>query len=118
MTMRYTRVHPFLLAFILGLISTLGTGEVAFAHGERAQEGFLRMKTAAWQDVRFSSNKVSQGKQLVITGTVKVLETWPSTLDAPELGYLNVSASGPHLVMKERMVNGHPAPASFSLKKV
>ena len=115
--MRYTRVHSLLLALILGLIFTLGTGEVAFAHGERSQEGFLRMKTAAWQDVRFSSNKMSQGEQLVITGMVKVLEIWPPTLDAPAEGYLNVSASGPHLVMKERIVNGHPAPASFALKK-
>lgn len=115
--MRHKRVHALLLALILGLIFTLGTGGVAFAHGERAQEGFLRMKTAAWQDVRFSSNKVSQGEQLVITGKVKVLEAWPATLARPELGYINVSASGPHFVMKERTINGHPAPASFSLEK-
>jgi len=117
MTMRHKRIHALLLALILDLIFTLGTGGVAFAHGERAQEGFLRMKTAAWQDVRFSSSDVKQGEQLVITGKVKVLEVWPATLASPELGYVNVSASGPHFVMKERTINGHPAPASFSLEK-
>ena len=115
--MRHKRIHALLLALILDLIFTLGTAGVAFAHGERAQEGFLRMKTAAWQDVRFSSKDVKQGEQLVITGKVKVLEVWPTTLASPELGYINVSASGPHFVMKERTINGHPAPASFSLEK-
>jgi methane/ammonia monooxygenase subunit B len=117
MAMRHKRIHILLLAVILGLMFMLGTGEVAIAHGERAQEGFLRMKTVAWQDVRFSSSDVKQGEQLVITGKVKVLEVWPTTLASPELGYVNVSASGPHFVMKERTINGHPAPASFSVEK-
>ena len=105
------------LAGIIGLLLTFGTADVAVAHGERAQEGFLRMKTVAWQDVRFSSSEVKQGEQLIITGKVKILEVWPTTLENPELAYLNVSASGPHFVMKERTVNGHPAPASFSVEK-
>ena len=105
------------LAGIIGLMLTFGTADVAVAHGERAQEGFLRMKTVAWQDVRFSSSEVKQGEQLVITGKVKVLEVWPTTLENPELGYINVSASGPHFVMKERTINGQPAPASFSVEK-
>src|SRR5882724_9688408 len=117
MTMRHKRVHALLLAIILGLLFTLGTVGVAFAHGERAQEGFLRMRTVAWQDVQFSSSNVKQGERLVITGKVKVLESWPQTLEAPQLGYVNVTASGPHFVMKERIINGHPAPASFSLEK-
>src|SRR5262245_39459728 len=109
MMMRRKTIHALLLALILGLIFTLRTGGVAFAHGERAQEGFLRMKTVAWEDVRFSSNEVKQGEPLVITGKVKVLEVWPTTLTSPELGYINVSASGPHFVMKERTINGQPA---------
>ena len=105
------------LAGIIGLLLTFGTADVVVAHGERAQEGFLRMKTVAWQDVRFSSSEVKQGEQLVITGKVKILEVWPTTLENPELAYLNVSASGPHFVMKERTINGQPAPASFSVEK-
>jgi methane/ammonia monooxygenase subunit B len=117
MAMQHKRSDAFVPAAILGLMFILGTGGVAIAHGERAQEGFLRMKTVAWQDVRFSSSDVKQGEQLVITGKVRVLEVWPTTLASPELGYINVSASGPHFVMKERTINGHAAPASFSLEK-
>src|SRR5215471_17300875 len=116
-TMRRTPIHAVILALFLGLVSSLGAAGVASAHGERAQEGFLRMKTVAWQDVRFSSNEVKQGEQLVITGKVKVLEVWPQTLSNPELGYINISASGPHFVMKERTINGQAAPASFGLEK-
>ena len=116
-TIRRKLIHAVLLALFLGLVCPLGTAEVASAHGEHAQEGFLRMKTVAWQDVRFSSNEVKQGEQLVITGKVKVLEVWPATLSNPEMGYLNISASGPHFVIKERTINGQPAPASFGLEK-
>jgi hypothetical protein len=52
------------------------------------------MKTVAWQDVQFSTADVKQGAQ-VITGKVKVVESWPSTLEKPQQGYLNVVASGP-----------------------
>ncbi len=110
-------VAPLLLVLILGLMLALGAGGVAFAHGERAQEGFLRLKTAAWQDVQFSTDKVKQGEKVVITGKVKLLEVWPGTLDPPETGYLNVSASGPHFILKDRVVNGHEAPASFVVGK-
>ncbi|PWU24875.1 MAG: hypothetical protein C5B48_04170 [Candidatus Rokuibacteriota bacterium] len=117
LAMRHKRIDTLVVAVILGLMFILGSAGVAIGHGERAQEGFLRMKTVAWQDVRFSSSEVKQGDQLVITGKVKVLETWPTTLENPELGYVNISASGPHFVMKERTINGHPAPASFSVEK-
>src|SRR5206468_1790155 len=112
-TMRHTWGLTRVLAPMLALLFILGTVGVAFAHGERAQEGFLRMKTVAWQDVRFSATSVKQGEQLIITGKVKVLEPWPATLEKPVQAYLNVSASGPHLVMKERYVNGAPAPAAI-----
>lgn len=114
--MRHMRVHTLVSASMLALLVALGTAGVAFAHGERAQEGFLRMKTVAWEDVKFSSDSVKQGEQLIITGRVKVLESWPATLEKPQEGFLNVSSSGPHLVMKERYINGEAAPAAFFLE--
>src|SRR5262252_4284645 len=111
--MRHTRIGTLVSAVIIGLLCVLGSGSVASGHGERAQEGFLRMKTVAWQDVRFSTADVQQGAQVIITGKVKVLESWPSTLEKPQQGYLNVVASGPHFVMKERYINGEAAPAAF-----
>src|SRR5262249_54925595 len=115
--MRRKRIHALLTALILGLGFTLGTARLVLAHGERAQEGFLRMKTLAWQAVRFSESEVNGGEPVVITGKVKVVGVWPTTLESPELGYINVSASGPHFVMKEGTINGQRAPASFSLEK-
>src|SRR5262249_54945540 len=85
-TMRHMRVHTLVSASMLALLVALGTAGVAFAHGERAQEGFLRMKTVAWEDVKFSSESVKQGEQLIITGKVKVLESWPATLEKPQEG--------------------------------
>ena len=114
--MRHIRVHTLVSASMVALLVALGTAGVAFAHGERAQEGFLRMKTVAWEDVKFSSDSVKQGEQLIITGRVKVLESWPATLEKPQEGFLNVSSSGPHLVMKERYINGEAAPAAFFLE--
>lgn len=114
--MRHSRVYTLCSGSMLALLVTLATAGVAFAHGERAQEGFLRMKTVAWQDVQFSTADVKQGAQVIITGKVKVLESWPSTLEKPQQGYLNVVASGPHFVMKERYINGEPAPAAFMLE--
>src|SRR5262245_23764541 len=111
--MRHSRVHTLCSASVLALLVMLATVGAAFAHGERAQEGFLRMKTVAWQDVKFSTADVKQGAQVIITGKVKVLESWPSTLEKPQQGYLNVVASGPHFVMKERYINGEAAPAAF-----
>jgi methane/ammonia monooxygenase subunit B len=111
--MPQTRILTLVLAFILAPLFVLGTAGVVFAHGERAQEGFLRMKTVAWQDVKFSGTSVKEGEQLIITGKVKVLESWPATLEKPVQAYLNVSASGPHFVMKERYVNGEPAPGAI-----
>lgn len=106
-----------LLGLLLSLILTLGSATVALAHGENSQEGFLRMETAAFYDVQFSSDKVKQGEQITITGKVKVLETWPSTLGKPEVGYINVIVPGPTFFMRERTVNGQPQPGSILIEK-
>lgn len=106
-------------ALLLGAVLVLAVAvyaPAAFAHGERAQEGFLRMKTAAFFDVEFSSEKVKQGEQITITGKVKILETWPTTLGKPEVGYINILSPGPSLVMKERTINGRPTPGSIFIE--
>lgn len=104
------------LGFLLALL-TMAAGGPALAHGEKSQEGFLRMETVAFYDVQFSRDRVKQGEELVITGKVKILETWPTTLGKPEVGYINVIASGPTFYMKERTVNGQPQPGSIFVQK-
>jgi len=89
----------------------------AGAHGETAQEAFLRMGTVAFWDVKYSTSQVKQEEQLKITGTAKILETWPEQLAEPKLGFIGVIAPGPVVVVKERLINGQPAPMAIEVEK-
>lgn len=89
----------------------------AGAHGETAQEAFLRMGTVAFWDVKYSTSQVKQEEQLTITGTAKILETWPEQLAEPKLGFIGVIAPGPVVVVKERLINGQPAPMAIEVEK-
>lgn len=89
----------------------------AQAHGETAQEAFLRMGTVAFWDVKFSTTEVEQEELVTITGTAKILETWPEQLAEPKLGFIGVVAPGPVVVVKERLINGQPAPMAIEVEK-
>lgn len=89
----------------------------ASAHGENAQEAFLRMGTVGFWDVKFSTAHVKQGEAVTITGTAKVLETWPQQLGEPKLGFISVVTPGPVVVLKKRTINGSPAPHAIEIKK-
>jgi methane/ammonia monooxygenase subunit B len=106
-----------LISLFLGLVAALATGAVAYAHGENAQEGFLRMETVAFSNVQFSKDSVKQGEDVVITGKATLLDTWPKTLGEPSTGFVNVTAPGPVLLMKDRTVNGMSAPDAIFVKK-
>jgi len=111
------RLASLAIGLLVGLALWIGNTPAAYAHGERAQEAFLKMKTAAFFDVKFTTDHVKQGEPVTITGTVKILETWPKTLAEPEVGFLGVAAPGPKLFMTERTVNGVPTPGSVFIKK-
>jgi len=106
-----------LVSLLLAAAGLLGTALAASAHGENAQEGFLRMETVAFSDVTFSTDTVKQGEPLVITGKATLLNTWPKNLGEPDTGFINVTASGPVLLMQDRQVNGVEAPDAFFVKK-
>ena len=110
-------MHRILLSLLLAACGLLGTALVASAHGENAQEGFLRMETVAFSDVTFSKDTIKQGEQLVITGKATLLDTWPKTLGEPDTGFINVTAPGPVLLMQDRQINGVEAPDAFFVKK-
>lgn len=103
-------------AATLGIILVVPSAP-AQAHGETAQEAFLRMGTVAFWDVEYSTSKVKQEERLTITGTAKILETWPEQLAEPKLGFIGVVAPGPVVVVKERLVNGQPAPMAIEVEK-
>jgi methane/ammonia monooxygenase subunit B len=106
-----------LITLMLGLAATAGTGVAAYAHGENAQEGFLRMETVAFSNVQFSKDTIKQGEELTITGTATVLNSWPRTLGEPTTGFINVTAPGPVLLMKDRQINGVAAPDAIFITK-
>src|SRR5205823_15016714 len=105
------------LSLLLASVGLLGTALVASAHGENAQEGFLRMETVAFSDVNFSKDTIKQGEPVVITGRATLLDTWPKTLGEPSTGFVNVTAPGPVLLMQVRQVNGMASLDAILVKK-
>ena len=109
--------HHWLIAFLLAGVAMLGTAVVASAHGEDSQEGFLRMETVAFSNVQFSADTIKQGDSVDITGQATILDTFPKNLGEPNLGYINITAPGPVVLMKDRVINGAEAPDSIFIKK-
>ena len=97
----------------------VGSAPAAFAHGERAQEAFLRMRTVAWINTTYSKTTVKQGETFTITGTAKILDAWPTNLAAgdPNTGYIGIIAPGPVVLLKERTINGVSAPSRIDVQR-
>ena len=106
-----------LVSLLLATSSVLATAVIALAHGEDSQEGFLRMETVAFTNVQFSADTIKQGEPVTITGSATILDTWPKTLGEPSTGYINITAPGPVMLMKDRVVNGVEAPDAIFIKK-
>ena len=104
-------------AFILTLIIVSLSSPKVFAHGEAGDEPFLKDLTTAFYDVKISPTEVQVGQPVTITGKVRILETWPYTLDPPGKAYIAPVVPGPVFALKERTVNGEQAPGSFFVEK-
>ncbi len=63
----------------------------AAAHGEKALEPFIRMRTIQWYDVQWSPEKLNVNDEVMITGKFHVAEDWPRGVPQPNAAYLNVS---------------------------
>src|SRR5215831_10065093 len=108
------------LAASLTALAAIALGSTtASAHGERAQESFIRMESVAFWDVKFSTNTVKQGEDLTITGTAKLLETWPGNLSGgnPTICYFTVVEPGAQFVLKDRVINCAQAPQSVYCRR-
>jgi methane/ammonia monooxygenase subunit B len=106
-----------LLGLTLALIYTVLTVPKALAHGEAGDEPFLKDLTTAFYDVKISPTEIQVGQPVTITGRVRILETWPYTLDPPTKAYITPVVPGPVFALQDRTVNGQTAPGSFFVEK-
>ena len=98
--------------FALAMLA-LVTPSSVFAHGEAGDEPFLKDLTTAFYDVKITPSVIHVGEPVTITGTVRVLDTWPYTLDPPQTAYVTPVVPGPVFALQDRVVNGQDAPGSF-----
>lgn len=112
MTRRDVLISLIALAFI-----AVPSVPQVFAHGEAADEPFLKNMTTAFFDVAISPTEIQVGDPVTITGKVKILETWPHTLETPEIASIIPVVPGPMFMLKERTVNGESSIGSFFVEK-
>ncbi len=86
----------------------------ALAHGERAQEPYLRTRTAQFYDVQFDRAKVAVNEEFIITGRFRLMQDWPDAVSLPETVYMSAYAPGPVVTRVESYLNGIPARQSFA----
>jgi methane/ammonia monooxygenase subunit B len=108
-----------LLVLVAAVLVTVVPATAASAHGEKSQEGFLRMRTVGWTDVHYSGDTVQQGQTVTVTGTVKIMDAWPSSLakGQPNTCFMSMIAPGPTIVLKERTLNGQSMPTRIDCTK-
>lgn len=106
-----------MLGLALSIITCTCGAPRAFAHGEAGDEPFLKDLTTAFYDVKISPTEIEVGQPVTITGTVRILETWPYSLDPPNKAYIMPVVPGPVFALQDRTVNGQAAPGSFFVEK-
>ncbi len=97
-------------------ITVAGVARV-FAHGEAGDEPFLKNLTTAFYDVSISPSEVQVGQPVTITGKVKILETWPYTLQEPGMAAIMPVVPGPVFALQDRTINGQESVGSFFAAK-
>ena len=109
-----SKVANYVTGFLV-LALTLSYAPHVFAHGEAADEPFLKDLTVGFYDTHISPLQVKVGEPVTITGSVKVLPIWPFTLDPPETAYINAVVPGPVFALTDRTINGIPTIGSINI---
>ena len=117
--------------FLVAIGLLLASAVPADAHGERAQEAFLKARTVGWVGIEFEGGEVRegesgedeifirQGDEVSVTGTATLMNQWPNTLAGgdPRTGFINVIAPGPVILVQEKSINGVSAPHRIEISK-
>lgn len=111
--MRFSAV----LALIFLVLSVL-IPSLAEAHGERAQQPALRMRTVEWFDVSVSTKQLQVNDILVVKGSFVPSNYWPEHVHSIEgASYLNIGVPGPTFVRLDSRINGTPGIRSTAFHK-
>jgi methane/ammonia monooxygenase subunit B len=113
--MRTSLKHWVFLAVLMACALTVGAVD-ANAHGERAQEPFLRTRTLHWYDIAWSTDKMNVNDEIVVTGKVRVYDDWPVNIPEPTTVHLGNATPGPVFVRKASYLNGVPMIQSSGLE--
>ena len=107
---------PSILVLLYLSILSVFTIPTAQAHGEKALEPFIRMRTIQWYDVQWSTQKFNVNDEVSVSGKFHVAEDWPISVPKPDNAFLNISTPGPVLIRTERYLNGKPWTNSVALE--
>ena len=83
------------------------------AHGERAQEPYLRTRTAHWYDVKWSVEKLAVNDVITLTAKFRLFGDWPTSVNLPKTVFVSNATPGPVFARVESYLNGVPARQSF-----
>jgi methane/ammonia monooxygenase subunit B len=87
------------------------------AHGERAQQANLRMRTVNWYDIEMSRTKLDVNEELVISGHIRPSKFWPEHIPSVDgKVFLNLGASGPNFIRQFSHIDGVSMIQSTSLE--
>src|SRR6266571_7322487 len=106
-----------LISLIALAIAAITSVPKARAHGEAGDEPFLKDLTVAFYDVKIAPTQIQVGQPVTITGSVRILETWPYTLDPPQTAYVTPVVPGPVFTLVDRTINGQPAFGSVTVER-
>src|SRR5262245_58043011 len=97
------------------LLTTLCLAQAlpASAHGERAQEPYLRTRTAHWYDVKWSVDKLAVNDTITVSGKFRLFGDWPDAVQLPHTVFVSNATPGPVFARVESYLNGVPARQSF-----
>ncbi len=100
----------------ISLLVLMAMAPPVFAHGERALEPFIRMRTIQWYDIAWSHTKMKVNDELVLTGRFHVAEDWPSAVARPDSAFLNLAMPTPVFVRTGTFMNGVSVATSMDLQ--
>ncbi|HBC58678.1 MAG TPA: methane monooxygenase/ammonia monooxygenase subunit B [Gammaproteobacteria bacterium] len=115
------RIFAATFLLLLILMATFILASNAYAHGEKAQQAGLRMRTLNWFDTEIYPREMSVNDNLTIKGKFMPSEHWPRHMASiTDTAFLNVGVPGPAFIRVNSNVNGTPMirSTSFELGKI